>query len=113
MGEVVDLTPPGTPLCLPKITLYSLIPGNSALRLRWKLASRWAPGYGTPSASVHSPVLRPLFPKLGPLFQGHGGLMARPLVRSRSLGKRISSACLFYPLPMELSPSQIHLSISP
>lgn len=76
MGEVVDLTAPGTSLSPWRITLDSLIPRNSALRPSWLPdgLGLWA----TPSASVHWPELGPLFPKLGPVIQEHGGLMARP-----------------------------------
>lgn len=97
-----------------RITVCSLMPGSSALKLSWSWPPEGLLPVGTPLTSVHCPVL-PLFPccPLGPVVQGYGGLMARLLVGSHSLGKWISSACLFYPLPVELSLSQIRVSISP
>ena len=87
-----------------RITLYSLIPGSSALR-----EPSWLPGgfhaVGTPSASAHSVCWDLSFPRWALLPRTTEALTWQ------SLGKWISSACLFYPLPVEFSLSQIRLSI--
>lgn len=103
MGKEVALPIPMGPLW--RIILYSLIPGSSAL-----------PGFqigllaaGTPLACLlayagASLPSRALWPRAM-----EGGW---PALTSHGPGKGIASACLFYPLPLELCLSEIRLSIS-